>query len=633
MSKRILFIVLGVLCVMGAKAQTIDIKSSEEYSPFVFGHNLEHTRAAVNTGLSAQMLQNRKFAGKPSKNQGVAGQWTGIGGKVFFQQGGHAYTKHICLPSMSRWNEIGAQYIQNLEEGQVAGICQGGLFLKGGEAYELRTVTKVSKPLNLKVELTDREGNKVYASKTLSLEPSEDWVVTGFDLTPSKGDRDGCVRYTFDKKAEVAFGALSMMPKDNFHGMRPDVVANLKAIGPRLLRWPGGNFAGEYRWKDGLLPVDQRGPLQAVTEIETQPYSLGYDYHEIDTDDFIALCREVGAEPMLTINISWNTPEESAQWVEYCNGSTDTEYGRIRAERGHKEPYNVKLWSLGNEIGYRHMEGPDGPLAYSEFAGKHADEMLKVTPDLEFCSSGPYPSDNWAVNSAAVLADKVEYISLHHYAGGSRNFTTDEDVRKSYEEITASFKGNVDIAKRMRASLDATGKRLHISFDEWNQWYSWYRPSCVAEGIYAARTMHFYLNETNSLDIPIVCYFQPVGEGAILVTPEGSTLTANGQVFALMKAHQDGRICKVADNEDYSTAATIKDGVVTITLINDSFDTDREFVFNLKGKVLEAKLLSSEEVIPYTFFEESPLEVASSRKAIRATLPPHSVALISVKVQ
>ena len=610
---------------------SIDPGTAEDYSPFIFGHNLEHTRAAVNTGLSSQMLQNRKFAGKPSKNQGVAALWHGIGDNVLFQTGSPAYTKHICLPSMSRWNEIAAQSVQNLIEGQAAGIFQGGLFLKKGEAYQLRMVTRVSSPLKLKVELTDRDGEKVLASKTLTLEPSADWIVSEFEMTPSEGSKEGCVRYTFDKKAEVVFGALSMMPVDNFHGMRPDVVANLKAIGPRLLRWPGGNFAGEYRWKDGLLPVDQRGPLQAVTEIETQPYSLGYDFHEIDTDDFIALCREVGAEPMLTINISWNTPEESAQWVEYCNGGPDTEYGKIRAERGHREPYNVKMWSLGNEIGYRHMEGPDGPLAYSSIAGEHADAMLKVTPDLEFCSSGPYPNDNWAENSAAVLADKVEYISLHHYARGSRKFTTPEDVRKSYEEITGSFKGNIDTARKMRESLDATGKKLHISFDEWNQWYSWYRPSCVAEGIYAARTMHFYLNETNALDIPIVCYFQPVGEGAILITPEGSRLTANGQIFAMMKAHQDGKLCKVTGNEDYSTAATLKDGVVTITLINEAYDSDREFSFNLKGKVLDAKLLSSEDVSPHSFFDESTLEVTSSRKGILATLPPHSVAMIRVR--
>lgn len=631
--KRIMLIAVLASAVFHASmAQTIDLKSTAVLSPYVFGHNLEHTRAAVNGGLSAQMLRNRKFAGKPSKNQGVAGMWEGIGDKVLFQNGGPAYTKHIGNPEMRRSNELYSQSIQNLVEDQTAGISQDGLFLKKGEAYQMRAVTRVFEPLTLKVELTDRDGAKVYATKTLELRPTDDWVVSEFEMAPSAGDRHGRVRYTFDKKAELLIGALSMMPKDNFHGMRSDVVANLKAIGPRLLRWPGGNFAGEYRWKDGLLPVDQRGPLQAATEIETQPYTLGYDFHEIDTDDFVALCREVGAEPMITINIAWSSPEESAQWVEYCNGGEDTEYGKIRAERGHKEPYNVHFWSLGNEMGYGHMEGPAGPEGYAELAGKHADAMLEVTPSLELCSSGPYPNDNWAKYSAAPLAEKVRYISLHHYAGGARTFTSPEGIKESYETTVAAITGNINQAKRMRESLDATGKSLHISFDEWNQWYSWYRPSCVTEGIYAARTMHFYINESVPLDIPIVCYFQPIGEGAILITPEGSRLTANGQMFEMLKAHQDGRVCKVSGNDDYSTVATIKDGVLTISLINDSYDSEREFSFNLKGKVLEATLYSSEDVTPHSFFEKSPLSVTSSRKDIKTVLPAHSVALIKLSL-
>ena len=632
MKRIILIAALASAVFQASMAQTIDLRSTSELSPYVFGHNLEHTRAAVNGGLSAQMLRNRKFAGKPSRNEGVCAEWSGIGEKTLFQQISLSYTKHIGNPGMNRSNEIRSQSVQNLTDGQVAGIFQKGLSLKKGETYEMRTVTRVSSPLTLKVELTDKDGARVYATKSLELKPAEDWVVSEFDLTSSADDKEASVRYTFGEKAEVIFGALSMMPKDNFHGMRSDVVANLKAIGPRLLRWPGGNFAGEYRWKDGLLPVDQRGPLQAATEIETQPYTYGYDFHEIDTDDFVALCREVGAEPMITINIAWSSPEESAQWVEYCNGGEDTEYGKLRAQRGHKEPYNVHFWSLGNEMGYGHMEGPAGPEGYAELAGKHADAMLKVTPELELCSSGPYPNDNWAKHSAAPLADKVKYISLHHYAGGSKQFTTPEDIKKSYEEITASFQGNIDLAKRMRESLDATGKDLHISFDEWNQWYSWYRPSCVTEGIYAARTMHFYISESASLDIPIVCYFQPVGEGAILITPEGSRLTANGQIFELMKAHQDGRVCLVSGNDDYSTVATVKDGVLTISLINAAYDTDREFSFALKGKVLEATLYSSEDVTPYSYFETSPLEVKAGRKDIKTVLPPHSVALIKLAI-
>ena len=626
--------------MLTAVGQRIDVGSAADISPYIFGHNLEHTRAAVNGGLSAQMLKNRKFAGKPSKNRGVAAHWTGIGEKVLFMMDGRdRYTRHVFLNNMRRSNELSSQVVANLTSGQTAGLAQGELMLKGGKEYEMRVITKVSAPVTLNVTLTDRTGRKVYASKALHLTKSDDWAIDAFEMTPSADDSDAQVRFSFSEKAEVIFGALSMMPKENFHGMRTDVVEQLKAIGPRLLRWPGGNFAGEYRWKDGLLPADQRGPLQAATEIETQPYTDGFDYHEINTDDFIALCREVGAEPMMTINLAWCTPKESAEWVEYCNGDENTEYGRKRAERGHKEPYDVRFWSLGNEMGYGHMEGPKGPEGYADMAEKHADEMKKVSPDIEFVSSGPYPNDNWAANSAARLAGKVENISLHTYNGpaawncANLHYTTPEDTKATYEAVAKSADDVVRHAQNMRASLDKTGKKLHISFDEWNQWYAWYRPSCVAEGIYTARVMHFFINQSNELDIPFVCYFQPVGEGAILIDREKSWLTANGQMFKLMRVHQDGKVCKVSDNDDNTVAATIKDGIMTITLINSSYDTEKDFNIPVKGKIIESKLFAADDVTPYSYFNETEIDASMVKKSLKATLPPHSVGLVRIKLK
>ena len=627
---------LCLISLLPVRAQEIDVNATESFSPYIFGHNLEHTRSAVNGGLSAQMLKNRKFAGKPQPNQGICMHWNPIGERVLFvKSDGEAYTKHICLPNMHRGNERSAQVIQNLIEGQTAGMSQGNIALEGGRTYELRTVTRVNKPVSLKVELSSLSGNEVYASHVLSLAPADDWVTSTFELTPSATDARACIRYTFTEQAELLFGALSLMPKDNFHGMRRDVVGLLKQIGPRLIRWPGGNFAGEYRWKDGLLPSDQRAPLQAFTEIESQPHNDGYDYHEINTDDFIALCREVGAEPMVTINLAWQSAEESAQWVEYCNGAADTEYGKLRAERGHPEPYNVHFWSLGNEMGYGHMEGPDNPKSYTEYALRHADAMLAVTPSLELFASGPYPNDDWAANSAAAMSDKVKYISLHQYLlpPGGVHYASPEAARKTYEGTVQNVFAVREHAQRMRSSLDKTGKQLHISFDEWNQWYSWYRPSCVSEGIFTARVIHFMLNESNAMDIPVFCYFQPVGEGAIIVTPTGSRLTANGQVFALMKAHQDGRVCRVSANDDLSTAATLKDGVLSITLINERYDEARPFSFALKGKVQEAVVYTSDDVLPFSTFSSSPLEVKADRKGISTVLPPHSVALLRIRMK
>jgi len=633
MKYRILFAICAVICCADALAQQrldIDISSPEYLSPLLFGHNLEHTRASVNGGLSAQMLQNRKFAGKPARNLGVAAHWFGIGDKTFFYQD-EPYTKHICLDNLPRLNELQSQVVANMNGGIVAGIGQSGIAIEAGRKYELRMVTSVTGNLVLKVELCDRNGIKIYASREITLSPSKDWTKSEFELTPSETDGDASIRYTFTNQAEVRFGALSMMPADNFHGMRKDVVANLKEIGPSILRWPGGCFAGDYRWKDGLLESDQRGPLGAHLEMETQPHTDGFDFHEINTDDFIALCREVGAEPFLTINLAWNTPEESAEWVEYCNGAADTEYGRIRAERGHFEPYNVKYWSLGNELGYYLVEGPSQPSEYAQVASKHAEAMTRRDSSLQLFSCGPYPNDDWAVNSAAKLADKAPYVSLHCYAGAMRKFTSEEGVRASYGEIVSSAEGPVNLAKQMRECLDKTGVKMHISYDEWNQWYSWFRPSCVSEGIFTAKFMHGILKYSTSLDMPVCCYFQPVGEGAIMITPSSSRLSANGQVFSLLKAHKGGMLCNVAGATEYEAIATINGDVVTVTLINEKYDQFEDIELNIKGQLQTAKLLSSDDVRPYSYFTESDLNVVPGKKSFKVTLPPHSVALLVIK--
>ena len=611
----------------------IDTGRAVKLSPYIFGHNLEHTRSAVagSGGLSAQMLRNRKFAGMPAKNSGVAAGWRGIGDRAFFQNGRRAcYTRHIGCERMMRRNELRSQSVQNVYGGP-SGLMQRDLFVTSGTRYEIRAVTTVNMPVTLAVELTDRKGTEVYAHAEISLVPG-DWETHRITLVPDTDDGEAALRFVFTERTEVIFGAVSMMPEDNFHGMRQDAVRCLKEIGPTLLRWPGGNFAGEYRWKDGLLPSDMRGPLQAVMEIEDQPHSYGCDFHEISTDDFIALCREIGAEPFLTINLVWNDPEESADWVEYCNGSADTEYGRRRAENGHPEPYGVRFWSLGNEMGYGHMEGPRGPEEYAALAAAHIEAMKAASPGIELFSSGPYPNDAWAEKSAAKLASEVRSISLHHYADAAMDYTTPEKIAETYRSIVSAPASAERLARDMRASLDRTGAKLHISFDEWNFWYAWYRPSCVGEGIFAAKMLHMLLSCSVELDIPYCCYFQPVGEGAVLIDENGARLTANGQMFSMMKAHCGGNLCAVTGADGYSALATEKDGVLTVTLINDAFDADRTYCFNLPGQDPEGELYASEEVTPYTCFTRKPLAVKTENGLARVVLPPHSAAKITVRI-
>ena len=142
------------------------------------------------------------------------------------------------------------------------------------------------------------------------------------------------------------------------------------------------------------------------------------------------------------------------------------------------------------------------------------------------------------------------------------------------------------------------------------------------------------LRESVPLDMPFCCYFQPVGEGAILIEPESARLTANGQIFSLMKAHRGADLCAVSaeGEDDGSVLASVTDGILTVTLINESYDTPRDFRLSFPGEIAETVLLSSDEVTPYSYFTASPLTVRTDDGDVCTTLPPHSAAKITARL-
>ena len=611
---------------------TVDTGASKATSPYLFGHNLEHTRACVSGGLSAQMLRNRKFAGRPQRRLGVSAEWFGIGETVYYCNDRDSYVRHYAKNGMWRRNDQNAQTVQNPVAGQTVGIGQGSLYLKAGRNYTVAVVCRAASPIRLALSLTDAAGRVTYDRKEAEIPADGDWTSCEVTLTPNADDPCAALRLTFTEQCAVVFGAVSMLPEDHFHGMRADVGECLRRIGVSILRWPGGNFAGEYRWQDMLLPVDQRAPLQAYTEDETQPYTHGYDMHEIDTDDFVALCREIGAEPFITINLAWDEPAQCAAWVEYCNGSKDTPYGRLRAERGHEEPYNVRFWSLGNEMGYGHMEGPMEPSDYARMAGAAAKAMLEVSPDLILCSSGPYGGDKtkqWVEGSAKALMPDSSFVSFHTYNGVQHDYTNPDGLRCTYDQAMAGVASNLKTLRFLRESLP---EGIHISYDEWNLWAAWFRNSGAMEGIYAAKMLHTVLAESLPLDVRIMCYFQPVGEGAIDVLPDHAELTAIGQAFELLKVHKGEKQCAIEGTDGYEAYATVKDGAVSVSLINDDYDKPRTFELKGLGKVSGGCALAAESILPGTHLVKKTLKTAQTEDSITVTVPPRAVALLQTSV-
>ncbi|MBE6658101.1 MAG: helix-turn-helix domain-containing protein [Ruminococcaceae bacterium] len=600
---------------------TLDYTSAQSISSLLFGDNLEHTRGCIYSGLSAEMLRNRKFVSKPGR-YGCAHEWYAVGENPIMAFGA-PYTRHGDGYKMRRNHERNAQYITNYHAG-LTGMGQKDLYLMADTDYDFCAAVRSFSGNQLTVSLIGSD-KTVYDSKTLMAE-SGDYREVAVTLHSPKEDPEARLEITFDSIGTVMIGAISLMPSKNFRGMRVDVIEKIKEVGIKLLRWPGGNFAGEYHWKDGLLPRNMRSPLQSYQWLETQPHSSGYDFHEINTDDFIALCREIGAEPFITLNPTWNTPEESAQWVEYCNGDETTPYGKLRAENGHPEPYNVQFWSLGNEMGYGHMEGANTADAYAKVVREHAEQMLVVSPGLTICSSGPYPNQEWAEYSAQALADVASVVSLHHYAGFPQ-YIDPEMRREEYEGFIR--KVDTEFQPRIRILREQLGdSKVKISYDEWNAWYAWYRCGSVSEGIMTAAFQNMLFRNADKYGVIMACHFESVNEGAIKVYPNGVRLSPTGQVFSVMKAHANGMICALEED----VTSTRKQDVVTTTLLNRSFDLPKTFCLNNTGAVLSAELYSADDVVPGTEFSVSTLAAVSENGTVKIVLPPHSLAVIRTEV-
>jgi len=636
---------------MPAKFEIDLSKTAGEISPLWFGHNLEHTRSCLWRGLSAQLIANRKFAGMPQHN-GVAAGWYPTGSRESWcllemaggQKGtdGETYTAHY---DPRNGGDCQRQRIECFKAAQ-CGIGQHGIPLVKGQRYRGRFALLADREVTVSIRA---EGEPVNPGR-FQVGPGR-WTEAEFKFAALKTDDDARIEATFGGPGVLYVGMASLRPADHFLGMRRDVVELLKEMGVPLLRWPGGNFAGDYRWQDGLLPVHRRAPLRSAF-FETLPHTDGYDMHEIGTDEFIALCRELGAEPFLTLNLSFEGPEEAVAWVEYCNGGPDTKWGALRAERGHAEPYHVKHWTLGNEMGYSHMRGPHTPGGYGELAAACARAMRKVDPSLVFTASTGW-SEAWYQGLLATEEDYYDHISHHTYNTLPRSF----EGEKGAEEFR-HLASCPDIIFRTRARGDGyTGetrltvldmrdlinesprrdRNIGIAFDEWNVWYGWYREPGVAEGIYAALMLNYLCRESRRLGITMGCYFQPVNEGAILVEPDSARLTPIGQAHSLFKAHYGNQLLESAppQDADVDVAASLnpETRALTLTMVNRSPEASQTVEIHLENaapKKIEGVLLSSDSFRPGSVFRRSRLGIQRKGDTFSVTLPPHSVARVIV---
>ena len=250
-------------------------------------------------------------------------------------------------------------------------------------------------------------------------------------------------------------------------GYRKDVMDAVRGLGVTILRWPGGNFASGYNWKDGIGPKDQRParPDHAWGDIDSNRFG---------TDEFLQYCERIGVEPYICINAGLGSINEAREWVEYTNESRKTYWAELRRKNGRDKPYNVKYWSLGNEIDGPWQLGHKNAEDYTKFALEAAKAMRRADGSIKLIAAGSSnfgPGADWIAWNRTVLErlrGEIDYISLHTYIGNRENNL------ENFLAASADIDQRIEItAGLIRAAL--AGRRvsrpIHIAFDEWNVWY------------------------------------------------------------------------------------------------------------------------------------------------------------------
>ncbi|MBB4000502.1 arabinosylfuranosidase ArfA [Aureimonas pseudogalii] len=255
-------------------------------------------------------------------------------------------------------------------------------------------------------------------------------------------------------------------PTANANGMRQDVIDLVRELEVPIVRYPGGNFVSAYNWEDGIGPREDR-PVRLDLAWHTA------ESNQVGIHEFADWATAANTEMMLAVNLGSRGLDEARALLEYVNHPGGTHWSDLRRTNGREEPWNVKMWCLGNEMDGPWQIGQKTAEEYGRIAFETAKAMRAFDNSLELVvcgSSTPnmptYPA--WEATVLDYTYDSVDYISLHMYfenhAGDTARYLAQNARLDDYIQTVA---GVITYTKAKKRSK----KDIYISFDEWNVWY------------------------------------------------------------------------------------------------------------------------------------------------------------------
>ncbi len=390
----------------------------------------------------------------------------------------------------------------------------------------------------------------------------------------------------------------------NIHGLRKDIIDALKNIKLPVLRWPGGCFADEYHWKDGIGDKNDRKKI-----INTNWGGVVED-NSFGTHEFMELCELVGCEPYIAGNVGSGTVRELSEWVEYMTFDGVSPMADLRKKNGHEKAWKLKYLGIGNEnwgCG-GHMTPEYYADQYKQFANfcknYNDNKLYKI-------ACGPNAADyNWTEVMMKKLGRPGEWfadgLSLHFYTvpdWNNKGYATEFDRDGYYDVLSAA--GYIDELITRHSEImnryDPDGS-VALIVDEWGTWYDvekgtnpgfLFQQNTMRDAMVAAISLNSFNRHCKRVKMANIAQAVNVLQAVILTEGEMMIKTPTYHVFDLFKDHQDGdAVYCYSQNENMkegrntpmiSSSASVKDGVLTLTVANCGLDDDVDIVCELSG--------------------------------------------------
>jgi alpha-N-arabinofuranosidase len=444
----------------------------------------------------------------------------------------------------------------------------------------------------------------------------------------------------------------------NVGGIRKELIEHMRRLQPGSLRWPGGCFADSYNWRDGIGPMDQR-PRRANFWLDTPFMKKApdgpskYEPNHFGTDEFLRFCELIGAKPYIGANARTLTAQDFKDWVEYCNSPLGTtSFGEMRVANGHRAPYNVAYWGVGNE-----SWGCGGDMLPEDYAAIFR-RFTSFVPDfgvgLKLAAVGP--SDSWnnrdlawterlfsrlaeKANSWTNIPDRVAGYSLHFYCGTTGQSSVDFTEEDWYELLWRSDRMETIITEHWEVlGRFDPDHRIKLYVDEWGAWHPqkthvhdthlFGQTSTMRDALIAALTLDTFNRHADKVAVGNIAQLINNLQSLFLAHEDRFVVTPNFHVFEMYRKHQHGQSLRTVFSAPatgsqrglwgLAGSASRKNNRVLLTVVNPSIDSARETEIRIRGaKAKEAAV---------TTFAQADFRAHNDLDHPRAVKPPSTSA-------